>query len=321
MTDVIVHMGLHRTATTTLQKCLREVRDSLKGTTVILREDMQKNKYLDMRRWHHTSGLSKIWLDMKLAEQKWAYGARSYGISSVIVSEENLVGTMPGHKHTAFYPSFDAFVTRLQRLDEYVDVHPRLVVRRQDRFLESVYAFRVARGLTDDFPTFVGRLDCKDYDWGRFLEPLQGFGDKAQIAVLENWQQDGGVAANALSFVRVSFGVTRKGRGNRRFGDKALQLLLALNRVGLMSDLKERKKALFPLLVDAEKHHSDVRDCLKELPFTKQQIQNVVSHLEQEPQTTFLPRLRAGFLGRLSDCNREFLNRPNVQAKADIWKA
>lgn len=316
MVKIIVHMGLHRTATTTLQINLRQMRGSVENTSLVLREDMVRHGALDMRRWHRAG----FWHHARSAEKRFFKAALKLGTDTVIVSEENLVGTMPGVVPGDFYSRFSVFVEKLVSLSRYADVYPRLVVRRQDDFLESVYAFRVARGLQQDFPTFFSGFNHEDLDWNRLAGSLAPFGSKAKIAVLEDWRAQGDVAQCALSFMGVEHtSLLGKGRGNRRLGYDSTRLILALNRAGVMPNLAERKAVLFPALAAAEKAGEEVSRCLDGLSLKPDQLKAVYAHLNDEPQTGFLPRMRAAFQGRLLDANRLFFERSEVVGAKHLW--
>jgi len=306
MTKIIVHMGLHRTATTTVQARLRTARAELAaaGTALILREDMKQNRKLDMRKWHKKSLLGKV-RKVRKSVQSFALAVERLKADTVIVSEENLIGTMPGVKgggvkKSGFYPHYSTFIQSLQQLDTYEEVYPRLVLRRQDHFLESVYAFRVARGLTLDFPEFINSFGDCDFSWQPFKEALKPFGDRAQIAMLEDWGDRSSLARKALAFIGASVEEPAWGGGNQRLGENGTHLILVLNRLNLLMDMKVRKEKLFPVLAAAEKQGADIQHCLSEMPLTKKQIVLVISYLEGSLSVGFLPNDRAAFLDRLA---------------------
>ncbi|MFC3052626.1 hypothetical protein [Kordiimonas pumila] len=328
MKKIIIHMGLHRTASTMLQTQLKAVKKPLKvlATELLLREDMEANPAFDMRRWHRGGFLgSRLMSGLVSRESSFAHSVNSLPGWRIIISDENLVGTMPGIKAglgggSKFYPQYAKFVAGLKRLDKYAKVYPRLVVRRQDGLLESIYAFRVARGLTLDFPDFVKSFGACTFDFNPFAEALLPFGIRAEIAVIENWQKADNFAAAALAFMGAETPVKPlAGRGNRRLGVKSLQLVLALNRLKLLPDQVERKEKLFPALDEAEKAGADVMNTLTAMPLTKEQLASIKAHIGENHAVTFTDSDREAFLADLKQANHRFLVRPEVKAKANIW--
>jgi len=306
MTKIIVHMGLHRTATTTVQARLRTARAELAaaGTALILREDMKQNRKLDMRKWHKKSLLGKV-RKVRKSVQSFALAVERLKADTVIVSEENLIGTMPGVKgggvkKSGFYPHYSTFIQSLQQLDTYEEVYPRLVLRRQDHFLESVYAFRVARGLTIDFPEFINSFGDCDFSWQPFKEALKPFGDRAQIAMLEDWGDRSSLARKALAFIGASVEEPAWGGGNQRLGENGTHLILVLNRLNLLMDMKVRKQTVFPIIAEAEKSGNSIHTCLANLSLTKVQTDLVKKHLVGGLQVSFTEKERGVFLNSLS---------------------
>ncbi|MFC1673567.1 hypothetical protein ACFL12_05365 [Pseudomonadota bacterium] len=53
----------------------------------------------------------------------------------------------------------------LKELTRSYEVHPIIVVRRQDGFIQSLYNQLVKRGEVRDFPTFFSDLPLERYDW------------------------------------------------------------------------------------------------------------------------------------------------------------
>jgi hypothetical protein len=144
-------LGAHRAGSSTIQGILVRHRERLlaAGVTAWTRKDLvaspTRRQLLALPR-AAARGLVAAWPISRAPTD------------SVVVSEENLLGKMPGHRGAGFYREHVRAIRGLGALGRVFDLGLRFVVRRQDRFLVSVWSFRVSRGSTEDLPSFVARL-------------------------------------------------------------------------------------------------------------------------------------------------------------------
>ena len=129
MKKLIVHMGAHRCASSATQAFLRRNRATIAHhMCIMLRDDLTAEKHgIAMNRFHRY----RWWHPARRREVAATMRAiKALPEDTILVSEENLMGIMPGHQGQGFYPGFDGFCAALSRLSRVADVHPRLVVRR-----------------------------------------------------------------------------------------------------------------------------------------------------------------------------------------------
>jgi len=305
MKKLTLHLGMHRCASTTVQNLLRANRCLLaeRGVGVVLRADMEAKPALDMRRWHRRSGFDPR---AKGAMLRFADAVDAVPETHVIISEENLVGTMPGALDRRFYPHFERFLARLTPLRERFDLQLRVVARQQDRFLESVYAFRVARGLKEDFDSFLASFSPASFDWRKLSNVLDkhGLAEQSRIAMMDDWQ---GRALNhhLAELVNLdSEGLILRSRGNPSVPTACLPLLLAVNRAGLMMDRAVRKSKLLPLLTGTEMAEPGLLAGL----LSGQEIADVDRRFESRIPTGFSAAGRTSFMAQYQKANSAFLN-------------
>jgi hypothetical protein len=140
-------VGAHRAGSTTVQRLLANRREELeaRGILPFVRARIQTEPLLRplLRLAEFPAGV--------LLPAASLMNERS---AALVVSEENMLGKMPGHRDAAFYPEHANAIAALRSLANGFDLSVRWIVRRQDAFLESIYSFRVSRGVTADFETF-----------------------------------------------------------------------------------------------------------------------------------------------------------------------
>ncbi|MCJ9430714.1 hypothetical protein [Kordiimonas marina] len=325
MKKLTVHMGAHRCASSAIQALLRKKRADLAagGVALFLREDMEApDAAVDLRglyrggRWPfgRKGGLAKI-----------ADAIEALPENHVLVSEENLTGTMPGLYDDAFYPGFATFAGALAALGDRVDMAARMVVRRQDKYLESVYAFRVAFGFAGDFPAFLKRVDTAALSWMRLAAEADkaGLGGHCRFQVLEAWPK-GQAGDDALAFLRVDEAVRVGGhpfRGNASFGEADLKLLLALNWLNLGYDIAWRREKLFPALRRREgRDDAAVLDAAG-LTLTPDDLASIRAMTDAPVVLKLEDEARAAMLAQYRDENRAFLSHAMTDAPLDVWEA
>jgi len=307
---------MHRCASTTMQNLLRVNRPVLaeRGIGVVLRADMKTDKRLDMRAWHRRA---------KANPRSW--GAAGGFISAVeqmpyghvIVSEESLLSTMPAVRARSFYPYMEKFIGRIQALKEHFDLRLRFVVRRQDRFVNSVYAFRLGVGLAEDFDTFLTSFPEGCFNWCKITNALdrQGLADISHVAVMDDWQ--GRVLNRELADLvgLETEGLTLRSRGNPSLPTSSLPLLLAINRAGLMPARAERRAGLLPLLSKMTEPDLGAVATM----FTVKDTAKIEQYYDPHAPVGFTDEARAAFVTGYEPVNAQFLNHAVVSAPLSIW--
>ena len=317
MKKLTLHLGMHRCASTTMQNLLRVNRPGLaeRGIGVVLRAGMKTDKRVDMRAWHRRA---------KANPRSWgaaggfitAIEQMPYG--HVIVSEESLLSTMPAVRARSFYPHMEKFLGRLQVLKTHFDLRLRFVVRRQDRFVNSVYAFRLGAGLAEDFDTFLASFPEGCFNWCKITDALdrQGLAENSRVAVMDDWQ---GPLLNRKLADLIGLktdGLTLKSRGNPSLPAGSLPLLLAINRAGLMPTRAERRAGLLPLLSKMTEPDLGAAATM----FTAKDTAKIEQCYDPHAQVDFNNEAHAAFMALYSSANAKFLNHHAVDVSGTIWE-
>ncbi len=189
--DVILHIGAHRTGTTTFQTYLEDNRDHLNeiGTEFwgpnrtrsglfsgLVKRPDKVNRDVQ-RRGDRANGLIRMELD-RLAQ---------VGLASLVVSEENMIGTMWDNLSTArLYGDAQA---RLDRFASGFGFHCKRVaisIRSYDKYWASVLAFMVQRGWKAPDDALLDRLVTQSRRWQDVIRDVAAVFPAAELVVFKN---------------------------------------------------------------------------------------------------------------------------------------
>lgn len=217
--QIIIHAGFHRCASTATQNLLRRNRAAIEasGVKLLLREDLEgllSGRQLRLLYRHQDQSMIcrlRLWLVKRMLRRLRA--------KYILVSEELLLGLMPGVRDRGFYPHFGNFLAAIKALAEDFDIQLKFIVRRQDRFLESAYAFRVPRGTKVPFKEYVNRIGLGNVSWLSLVRQVEaaGLADQTSFTTIEGLPK-GGEGNWILHFLEVGYGAQGPQRlsGNRR---------------------------------------------------------------------------------------------------------
>lgn len=325
MKKLVLHLGAHRCGSTAIQSLLRREHDALTGAGVgvFLRADMTTGGF-DLRRLHRYRRANPIW---RAKLQKTARAIEAIPQQVLVVSEENIMGTMPAVRSNSFYPHFANLVQSLVKLAslsrEPLTIAPKLVVRRQDHYLESVYAFRVSRGLALGFDDFVKTATRTRISWLGLAKAFDGVPSSVlpSVGILEAWPKPT-AAAQALAFLigdnRIELSQSRL-TGNTRRTPTDLRLMLAMNR----AKIDWRDAAWEPDIFGGAKDEGGLEDgaigmlrtCLSAV-----ELQRFQEHYRQTEKLIFTSDERTAFLAGYSQENEELMAMPIVNGPMGVWR-
>jgi hypothetical protein len=163
---LVLHVGIHKTGTTTLQIALETLRKQLRAKGVALITISQMKKLPHEADWgirrtadQKESGEFRGEL-LELVEREIGRVQRKSGepVRQVLITNERMVGArMPSEGDSPrFRPAAEAAISDIIAAVDPEEVHVALYTRRQDRLMESCYLWEVQRGrshsITDQFP-------------------------------------------------------------------------------------------------------------------------------------------------------------------------
>lgn len=186
--DIYLHIGAHRTATTTFQKYLmrnskvlastglavwgpKRLRDGFFSGLVKRPQDITED---DQRRAHRSFG--RISVELTLAERD--------GMQGLLISEENMIGSVRNNlREQRLYPDVAARLNRLR--PAFGDKVRRVAVgiRSYDSYWASSLAFAVARGHRCPTTDMLDRLVTQPRRWRQVIQDVAATFDPAEIIV------------------------------------------------------------------------------------------------------------------------------------------
>jgi len=162
---LVLHVGIHKTGTTTLQVALRSLRPQLRrhGVALITIEQMKKLPHEDAwaaRRSRNPVLAPKFRAELRalVDEEISAIEKTGASIRTVLISNERMVGArMPSEGDSpVFRPKTEDAINEVIDAIEPGEVEVTLYTRRQDRLMESCYLWEIQKGLShsihDQFP-------------------------------------------------------------------------------------------------------------------------------------------------------------------------
>lgn len=196
--DVILHIGAHRTGTSSLQAWLLQNETLLAqaGTAVWGPERTRAGLFAGLIKRPDLVTAEDDLLARRAATRIAMEIDRldDAGLRRLIVSEENVMGTMPVClDHATLYPDLRG---RLDRVAEAIGPHltgVALSVRRPDQWWASVLAVAQARGAKAPGAEFLDRLARHPRSWRRVVEAVRtAFGLPVTV-----WSFEGMLGAHA----------------------------------------------------------------------------------------------------------------------------
>ncbi|MBI2896011.1 MAG: hypothetical protein HYY06_20805 [Deltaproteobacteria bacterium] len=315
--QLVFHLGAHRAGSSTIQGTLERRRDELdaRGVGVFVRRDLAADALMRPLLAIHRGSLRAL-------PSVWPL-VRAPG-STVVISEESLLGLMPGRRGASFYPGHVRAIRGLRWLARFFDVRLRWIVRRQDRLLESIFSFRVSRGETDDFATFAAR--CGHLAWLPIARALEASGiADVRVALFEDLF-DAGTEARLGAFLDLPGSDSWREpmrRGNVGLRGPALQILRYLNRAASL-DPEQRRAAhatLQPYCAEPPPEE-DLAQAFERgsLGRLARLSASALSFAAAAPPTGFDDAARRDFLRRHEADNRQLLRMRIVVGDAARWE-
>ena len=244
---LVLHCGIHKTGTTTLQVALESLRAQLRahGVALITISQMKKMQHdqgwAAYRKGPHLK--SPLWTAefRTLVTDEMAAVERESGrpADQVLVTNERMVGArMPSTvDHPIFRPLAERAIGQVLASLEPDEVHVALYTRRQDRLIESCYLWEVQKGLShtvrEQFP-FIDEPVMRFSELAERLTAIPGV-SSIRVRPFET------IAAGSLAYLDDFLGnVGLQGAldlsvfdgdpsANRSYSQKALDVALALN--------------------------------------------------------------------------------------------
>lgn len=164
MTRVLLHLGLHKTGTTSVQKFLEDNRAAIEPATEVLLPDRTREISRWVWRFHQLGDPDVLQVIREDLQQQLA-GLQLSG-RDLVISDENLLGPMPRAEDSDPYPAAATLIgiyrEAMQVLPEPLQLTVCLTTRAPQDWATSIHAhlarkIRAVR-LTEDRDSFTARL-------------------------------------------------------------------------------------------------------------------------------------------------------------------
>ncbi len=235
---LVIHIGAHKTASSLLQGILRKNMNALAGQglsalvdSVPIKATYRMNFVPRYRRliWQaaENDGFTGQNEELDTLSQMIRHLVDELPYSKRVVSDERLLGPMPGYTNT-LYPGAAYAAEFIERT--FGDLSPSILlyIRDQAQYIESVYLqyFRET-GRRGTFQDFFQTLDLDQFSWRRVVAPFTDrFGpDRVKIRSYDQDVREDILVPAFLSEIGYSGNLPfdRK-RVNARFSEKAMEI-------------------------------------------------------------------------------------------------
>lgn len=244
---VVLHVGIHKTGTTTLQVALAALRRQLRanGVALITIEQMKKLRHENVWAARRTANRLEAPLFLEefrsLVDSEIEAVERKSGepVRQVLVSNERMVGArMPSEgDYPVFRPQTEAAMGEIIDALDPGEVHVALYTRRQDRLIESCYLWEVQKGLShsirEQFP-FIDEPVMRYYELANRIAKVRRVDSMrvrpfeiisgGSLAYLDDYLSNVGLDGK-LDYSEFA----KDPSANRSYSQKALDLARAMN--------------------------------------------------------------------------------------------
>lgn len=221
---VAFHVGAHKTATSLLQKYMRDNRELLRKHGIYYVSRSAMNRYVG---WG-----DKLVADPEAVADVVRQPLRLPWFRLVVVSHENTLGRPFAEGGAHLYPRAPELIDALARALPLHRTKIVLSVRPQDELLESYYLQSVHEGGHLRFDAWLDRLDLDALSWTPLVDKLYEAFDR--VEVLDFRRIAGGQEAYIREFFdRIDphrpFDIEYSPRRNPSISEKGLRMALAAN--------------------------------------------------------------------------------------------
>ncbi len=224
MRDLYIHIGTHKTGTTTIQQALRGVPKAARKKEGWQRIGMPETaRHLQQSERYDKPLVAQLRRELDKSIRKSA----GHCADNVILSSESLSGfPVRGYANNA------PVCAMLRDATDHLNVKIIIYLRRQDSFVESMYTQMIHEGLNLSFPEFLKNFDSSDaLDYACMLSNLRNcFGGRNVIvrsyhaAASQGLLEDFGKIINSPSLKDLSLN-----DNNPSYSRKALEIARTCN--------------------------------------------------------------------------------------------
>ena len=168
-----LHVGLHKTGTSSIQESLIKNKKFLKKEDIIVLSNLPNISQISRQNSLNDSLIKKCILE--LHDNLSRYQTKPV---KIIISNEGLSGNpYNGYKYTK------AIAENLSKVTKSIDTKIIIYLRKQDEFVESLYIQSIKEGKTHDFNEFLKSFRNNAFDWCKYLNIWLRYFSKNQLLI------------------------------------------------------------------------------------------------------------------------------------------
>ena len=281
MSDLCIHIGIHKTGTTAIQSALRNVsQDSPHVEWALLEPDYSLIQQFMLAESYSQQLVDQLRSQLEGAAAKFSEtSGRSRSVKQFVLSNEGLSG-----RADTGYQNVSVVAQMLKDAVSEFDSRIIVYLRRQDDWIESMYTQKIHEGESFGFDEFLTRMEARDsLNFFNYLNTLETCFDGKLIVRSYHQASAGGIVADFASEIgcdRLSSCAPAK-RVNASYSRFAVEVARLANR---QLDQSDRRRLRFVL-------------------------QDVMAKSAGERFSFFTEQQRREFLERFSDTNTAVADR------------
>jgi len=180
---LILHFGLHRSASSALQRFLDANHRRLvkRGVLALSQRSAKRDEFRTFTLIKGTH-IGMMGPRANFARIDKHLKAIAGDVDAVIFSDENMPGLMIGERGGAFSRA-DRFAAMLRLLGEHHEVHAVAILRQHADWLESIHRFAAWHGEPRDFSAFIAHADLASVNFCGLLDEVAGAVGRERVHV------------------------------------------------------------------------------------------------------------------------------------------
>jgi len=194
---VFLHIGAHKTATTTIQRNIKKNRDvlALKYDIYVFDDGEIYNSDLGAHFKKISQGkLSDDKFDASIVKARCYLESRLDEINNdkILISWEGFLGHSSLDHYEGIYTHIDSVTESIRRIFGNHTLRILTVIRRQDDFIESCYLQQIKEGRSLSFSEFFEKIDISKLSWLELMDSLNKvFPNRLAVCTFERIKTDG----------------------------------------------------------------------------------------------------------------------------------
>lgn len=173
---IYLHIGTHKTGTSALQSAFRQINNKLRKEGICY---LGKPKYFAEIGTATTASndiIQNTVTELKVKMRR----ENLFGRNKFIISSEKFSGDP--HKG---YKNSDTIAEIWRNITDLLDVNVKIIVylRRQDRFIQSLYTQQIHQGKSFSFSEFIDKFDSNSFNWQLLLSHYESSFSRSQLIV------------------------------------------------------------------------------------------------------------------------------------------